>query len=208
MVPEMTRRGAIYARVSTAQQEDGTSLEVQVESCLKIADEVGCPIDEDCIWREQGSGADRHRAGLKELQVLVEAGYFPDVFFYAADRCARDPFDLLQFCRLCTDAGTTVHFVVGPSGDDRFMELIRFVQGFAGQQEREMITRRTMSGKLAVARSGRMPNGTGLGFFGYDYNPIKKVRTANEAEANQVRRIFREAAGGKSVYRIASEPER
>ena len=133
------------------------------------------------------------------------AGEYTDVFAYAPDRIARDPLDLLNFCRVCENAGVQIHFVVGPSGNDEYTQLIRFVTGFAGHQERAMIARRTIAGKWEVARGGRMPNGTGKGFYGYDYNPVKKERTVNEIEANVVRRMFRDVAAGKSAYRVAVE---
>ena len=199
------KNGAIYSRVSTAQQEEGTSINSQVEKSLGLAAEVNCPVNEESIVREQGSGADTSRALFQKLQQRVVAGEFTHLFAYAPDRIARDPLDLLNFCRVCENAGAQIHFVVGPSGNDEYTQLIRFVNGFAGHQERAMTTRRTTAGKMAVARSGRMPNGTGKGFYGYDYNPVKKERTVNEIEANVVRRMFRDVAAGKSAYRVAVE---
>ena len=174
-----------------------------MNSCLMLAAEVGCPIREKSIFREQGSGADMFRSLFQELQRRIAAGEFTDVFLYAPDRASRDPLDLLNFCRLCTKSNVEIHFVEGPSGNDEYTELVRFITGFAGKQERTMIMRRTTAGKWAVARSGRMPNGTGTGFYGYDYDLLKKERTVNEIEANVVRRMFREVASGKSVYGVA-----
>ena len=118
------RNGAIYSRVSTAQQEDGTSLDTQAQECLNLAESINCPVDSRFIWREQGSGADRHRSGLRELQLLIESKAVTDVFVHAPDRIARDPLDLLNFCRICTEAGVQLHFVVGPSGNDEYTELV------------------------------------------------------------------------------------
>ena len=199
------RNGAIYGRVSTSQQEEGTSLDTQEEGCLNLAESVGCPVDDRFIWREQGSGADRHRTGFRELQMLIESRAFTDVFVFAPDRIARDPLDLLNFCRLCTEADVQLHFVVGPSGNDEYAELVRFVTGFAGKQERQMIAERTNRGKIATARSGRMPNGAGIGMYGYDYDKLTKKRTINEAEANIVRKMFRDVIAAKSLFRIAVE---
>ena len=53
--------GVIYSRVSTAQQEDGTSIENQIEKCLEMAAEVNCAVKEENILTEQGSGADTMR---------------------------------------------------------------------------------------------------------------------------------------------------
>ena len=194
------RNGAIYARVSTGKQEEGTSLETQVAGSLNLASEIGCEVDEAHIWQEQASGATLMRTGIQELMQHIEDKMFSDVIIHAPDRAAREPLDLLIFCRLCSSAGVQLHFVVGPQGNDEYADLIRFVTGFASKQERAMIAERTSRGKLATARAGRLPNGVGIGIYGYDYDPLTKERTINEEEANIVRRIFREIISGTSVW--------
>ena len=196
------RNGGVYARVSTSQQEEGTSIETQVGGCLHLAAQIGCEVEAAHIWREQGSGANPMRPGFQEFMRCIDNKVFTDVFIYAPDRAARDPLDLLNFCRRCSIAGVELHFVVGPQGNDEYTELIRFVAGFAGKQERAMIAERTSRGKLATARAGRMPNGVGIGLYGYDYDAVSKERTINEAEALVVRRIYDEAAAGRSVWSI------
>ena len=65
------RVGAGYPRVSTIQQEEeGTSLQTQEDAILKLAAEINCPIKEEYMLREQGSGANRFRAKYVELQLL------------------------------------------------------------------------------------------------------------------------------------------
>ncbi len=200
----MLRNAAIYTRVSTTKQEDGTSLETQLAACLNLATELGCTVDNAHIWQEVASGADIiNRRGFKEMRDLIDIGVFTDVFVHATDRASRDPIDLLNFCRQCSRAGVRLHFIVGPQGNDDYADLIRFVSGFAGKQERAMIAERTARGKIAVARSGRLPNGTGAGLYGYDYDRATKTRTINEAQANVVRRIFKMTAAGRSAWNIA-----
>ena len=82
-------------------------------------------------------------------------------------------------------------------------QLLRYVQGYAGQRERAQIAERSMRAKEAVARSGRLPNGTNVGLFGYDYDKVSKVRTVNEFEAATVRLIFQWASEGVTKYQIA-----
>ena len=51
-----------------------------------------------------------------------------------------------------------------------------------------------------------MPTGVGGGGeYGYDYDPVKKVRTVNEAEAVVVRMMFEWFAGGRTEHGIAKE---
>ena len=55
--------------------------------------------------------------------------------------------------------------------------------GYAGYKERLAIAERTNRGKRQVAREGRMPNGTGAGLYGYDYQNGTGTRLINAIEA-------------------------
>ena len=99
--------------------------------------------------------------------------------------------------------GVKLQFVEGISDSNPEGQLLMHVQGYAGQRERAQISERSMRGKEAVARSGRLPNGTNTGLFGYDYDRIKKVRTINETEATAVRLMFQWASEGVNTYQIA-----
>ena len=60
-----------------------------------------------------------------------------------------------------------------------------------------------MRAKEAVARAGRLPNGTNSGVYGYHYDKILKVRTFNETAAATVRQIFQWSSEGVNTYQIA-----
>ena len=70
----MTKRAAIYARVSTEMQErEGTTLESQVARCLDYAEEHGWAVER--VVQEQGSGGDIDgRPKLQSLLTLAKAG--------------------------------------------------------------------------------------------------------------------------------------
>ena len=97
-----------------------------------------------------------------------------------------------------------MRFVQDPSDVSPEGKLLLYVRGYAGQQERANILRRSLDGKAAVAKSGRLPNGTGSGLYGYDYDPALKIRVINEVEAAVVRRMFQWASIGVSVHQIAA----
>ena len=70
----MTKRAAIYARVSTEMQErEGTSLESQEARCRAYAEEQGWTVEH--VIKEQGSGGDIDgRPKLLGLLTLAKAG--------------------------------------------------------------------------------------------------------------------------------------
>ena len=71
--------------------------------------------------------------------------------------------------------------------------------------EREKIVERTTRGKKERARSGRLPQDTGKGCYGYTYVPETGRRVLNPEQAPIFVRIFEEFVAGKSCNRIAND---
>ena len=192
-----------YARVSALSQEQGTSLDTQSAGCRRLMESVGyhgVPVDE---LRERGSGADADRPVFLEMCRRISDGVYNAVFVYSPDRLARDPLLLMMFIDRCEEAGVPLHFVEGPSGTSPEVRLLQYFFGYMAQNERRQIAERTMRGKIATARAGRMPTGTSL--YGYDYDKVTKKRVINYAEAVVVKRIFDWYAAGHGVRRIVSD---
>ena len=182
--------GVMYIRVSTPDQEDGTSLETQREKNLALADVYSVVIRPDRIISEVWSAADPDRPGLRIVWDLVARPEVRHVFVYDTDRLARDPWHVAQFIRHCKDHGVTLHFADGTTVETILDEVIQYIRGFVGHQEREKIAERTMNGKLATAKANRMPNGCGRGLYGYDYDLNTHTRSINEGQAAVVRQMF------------------
>ena len=203
--PGLPEIGAAYIRVSTPGQEEGTSLGKQREGVLDDAARCGVSIPPEYLIEETWSGADFGRLGMQVLSSLVERRLVQHVFLYDTDRLARDPFNLLQFLRLCKENGVLVHFADGTVVETVLDEVLQFLKGFVGFQERELISQRTQDGKRRIAERGRIPHGVGRGLYGYDYDPVTKTRSINEAEAAVIREIFNRALGGASCNVISKD---
>ena len=199
----MTDSAAIYARVSTAQQEDGTSLDTQVAACLALAEERGWQVEQPHIFREQASGADQERHLLTQVRRLAGLGTIKAIIVHSPDRLSRDPLHLMVMTEELAEAGAKLLFVQGPSGTTAEDKLVRYILGYVGEKEREFITERTMRGKVSTAQNGRMPVGTGKGLYGYQYDPATKQRTILATEAEVVKKVFVWANEGISLYQIA-----
>ncbi len=107
----MSNTAAIYARVSTAQQEDGTSLETQVEACCKLAAEHHLELEQHHIFREQASGADRYRPLLDKIGQLAGNGIIQTIIVYSPDRLSRDPLHLMVLSEEFAETGVNLLFV-------------------------------------------------------------------------------------------------
>ena len=124
---------------------------------------------------------------------------------YSPDRIARNPVHLLIFREYLEPMGVDLRFVHGPTGDSPEDRLIRIYAGLRGPQGAAGDHRAHERGKRRVAHEGRLPNGTGAGLYGYDYDKETKRRRINEYEAVVVRRVFDQCVAGKTAYAIASE---
>ncbi len=193
---------AIYARLSSAQQEDGMSLETQIERCKEKAGELGHTKEPRFIWRETRTGIIIERPILDEARKAAANGQISALFVFSPDRLSRDPLHSVMLIREFADLGVDLHFVIGVSDSSPEGQLLAFVNGYAGLKEHAMIRERTMRGRDAAAKAGRMPQGMGHGLFGYDYRRGDYFRTINEDEARVVRLAFKWADQGWTGYRI------
>ena len=82
--------------------------------------------------------------------------------------------------------------------------IVLAARAFIAEVEREKIAERTMRGKEGRARSGLIPQATGLGMYGYHYDPTAGRRAVNGEQAAVVRRIFEDFAGGASIMGITN----
>ena len=74
--------------------------------------------------------------------------------------------------------------------DTAIGRFILAARAFIAEVEREKIAERTMRGKAERARSGRLPQGTGKGCYGYIYNPQTGKREVVADQAAVVREIY------------------
>ena len=187
-------KAAIYARVSTkAQKEEGTSLESQVEACLKFAKEKGLEVRKEHIFTEDWPGTTLDRPILTKIRSIIRAKEVGALITYSTDRLARNPIHLAIVAEECEKHKVELTFVTELLDSSPEAQLIRYVKGYAAQVEREKILDRVTRGKKARALKGKLPMG-GLGLYGYDYIPGngdgKGVRKINEREAKVVNDIF------------------
>jgi site-specific DNA recombinase len=207
--------GAIYARVSTpGQQEEGTSLETQVELCLAFAKDKDLEIPPEFIFQEQGSAQNNNNPMLTQVRHLAKDGRIDAVIILHLDRLSRDAVDQMVIYEEIIEHGVEIFLLNGPVGSSPEDKLVRFVIGYTSEAERRNTRERTMRGKLKTAQNGKMPNGTGPGLYGYKQAWELDDQTGKpkqgrreiieaEAEAEVVREIFRLALAGKSYHAIA-----
>ena len=125
---------ALYCRVSSrGQEQDGTSLDTQLDSCRRLALERGYTIAEEHTYREVHTGTELwERPQLTRLREAIRRREVRAVVVHAIDRLSRDPVHLGVVLSEADHVGVEVLFVTEPLDNSPEGQLIRFVRGYAG----------------------------------------------------------------------------
>ena len=198
---------AVYARVSSEQQEKEETIESQLDSIEAYAREHHvCFANEDVYIDDGYSGKVLRRPALDKLMDHVCEGHYEQVLILNPDRLARSYGHQILLIEEFGRAGCTPLFVQRPIGQGPDEDLLLQMQGVIAQYEHAKIQERTRRGKLHRMRRGELVNGQRV--FGYEYVARKGDIPAHyeiiESEAEVVRTIFQwYAHDGLSLRTIA-----
>jgi len=184
---------ALYARVSTAQQEQQGTIQSQLAALTAYATAHGWKIAPEHMYTDDGySGARLDRPGLERLRDAAWRGELDAVLILAPDRLARQYAYQYIVVEEVERAGCRVIFVNEPLANAPEHQLVREVQGLFAEFERAALLERSRRGKLHAARQGRFFSGAGP--YGYTYLKAQDGQPGhcviNEAEATIVRQMF------------------
>jgi site-specific DNA recombinase len=190
----------IYCRVSTAGQEDRTSLADQERDCRTWAAKHGYVVEH--VYRETFTGAELERPALDTLRNRVRAGGIAAVVVYCIDRLSRGqgftPVLMTEFLH----RGCELRFVTDPPEDTDEGKLFVSIREYLAAAERRKIVQRTTRGKRALAQQGILCAGS-VPLYSYRKDLERRARQVYEPEAAVVRDIFRLAAAGEGLHAIA-----
>ena len=202
--PYRQKRVAAYCRVSTEQEEQLNSYEVQVKSYTeKIHAEPG--------WKLVGIYADRGISGTsvkhrEEFQHMIRhcrQGRIDMILTKSISRFARNTVDCLKYVRLLKSLNVDVFFEEqGIHSTDPGAEFYITIYGSLAQSESENISANVRWGKEQAAKQGNVPFPT-KNFLGYSREPGKKTPVIVEEEAAVIRRIYADYLAGNSLPAIA-----
>jgi DNA invertase Pin-like site-specific DNA recombinase len=188
----MTRRCAIYTRVSTSHQaEHGFSLEDQRRRLTAHAETMGWTWT---IYEDPGRSGEtlEGRPGMMELLSAVDRGEVDVVLVVDESRLSRDDLTGAVIRDRLSRAGVTLATPGGEHDlDDPSQRFTAKVLGAVHEMEQGLRTAKTKRGLQAAASSGFWPGGPAP--FGYRIAPDPKgsahrVLAIDESEAAVIRR--------------------
>ena len=186
-------RAAIYARVSSEQQEKNETVESQMASIKAYAQEheVKC-MDEDVYIDEGYSGHVLRRPALDKLLDGVYEGRYQQVLIMNPFRLARNYGHQILLMEEFQRGDCQVLFIQRPIGQGPDEDLLLQMQGVIAQYEHAKILERTRRGKLHRMRQGELVSGQRM--FGYQYIKRKSDIPAHfeiiETEAATIRKVY------------------
>lgn len=200
--PRSRGNAAIYVRVSTSGQEDGTSLETQEIACRTYAAEQGYIVTK--VYREVYTGAELFdRPQLSALREAVRRHEIDVVLAHALDRLTRNQAHIGVILSEADYAGTAVELVTERLEDTPEGRLLQSVRGFVAEVERIKIAERTMRGRRARTQAGKLLPG-GNPPYGYQWRGHDKAALdINSVTAPTLQRVFREYAAGIPLRTLA-----
>jgi site-specific DNA recombinase len=182
-------RAALYARVSSAEQAQGHSIDVQLEKLHQHAALHGYHVADEYV--DPGfTGANGDRPEFQRLLKDAENGLFDVVLVLKIDRFFRSTLQLLKTLEQLTKQN--IGFVSASEPFDTSTPVGRFMLtslGSIAELERSMISERTDSGKVKAAQTGKWMGGSAP--YGFQIDPATKKLAINEDEAKVVRMVHR-----------------
>jgi site-specific DNA recombinase len=207
---DVSHIAVLYARVSTSAQEDnGTSLDSQEEGCRKHCLDQGLTVL--AAHRDTESGAVLDRPGLQAALDAIRNHQAGVLVAYAFDRLSRNQTHQAVILHQVEElAGAKIDLVTEKLDDTAQGRVLRSMLGFVAEMEREKIKERTSRGKRQRDALGRPRVGSTPPYgFLWSYQQTagsKQTKIAyipDPDTAPIVIRIFEEVASGKSLRWVA-----
>ncbi|QBQ49562.1 recombinase family protein [Brevundimonas naejangsanensis] len=199
--PPPGSRVVIYARFSTLHQRQ-ESIEDQVRVCTAVAERNGWTVVAVYSDAARSGTTFVGRSGYFEMMAAADRGEFDVVLVEDMDRLSRQAsgaHGVIEEFQALDIAVCTAHGGVVTDMEVAFkaVQNAEFIRNLAKK------SRRGVEGAVLAGRqSGRVPYGFKKVFT---EDGARGLRAIVEAEADVVRRVFRDCAAGKSIVQICHE---
>lgn len=195
----MTRRAAIYARISRDRIGAGLGVDRQTRDCRQLAGQLGWRIVVEYADNDLSAYSGKPRPGYLSLLDDLHAGRVDAVLTWHTDRLHRSPVELEDFISVCEPRNAPTHTVkAGPI--DLATPAGRMVArqlGAVARYEVEHQIERQKRAKQQAAEAGRFRGGRRA--FGYERDGVTVIDAEKELVADWCDRVL----AGESLNSIA-----
>ena len=200
-------RARIYTRVSTDEQVEGYSIEVQDERCRAYILSQGWTVEG--VTSDEGySGFYDDRPGLVHILKLAADRQFDVIVVYKIDRFSRKLQDLLNIADLLEKTSVALKSVTEPFDTITSHGKLQFqILGSFAEFERNRLKERVFPGMAKGVTKGNW-QGARYAPYGYRYDKVEKMLIEVPEESVTVRSIFELALEGYSITAIVKHLNR
>jgi len=193
-------RAAIYARFSSDLQDERSIID-QVALARKYVEARNLTLVE--VYQDAAiSGASTlNRPGLQKLLADALVGRFGVIVTESLDRLSRSQADIATLYEKLTFLGVRIETLA----DGAVSEIHVGLKGTMAALFLKDLAQKTKRGQIGRVKAGRIPGGKSYGYDIVKRGEERGLRAINAAEAEVVRRIFHEYAGGKGPLAIVAD---
>lgn len=200
----MTRRAAIYCRISQDREGAGLGVERQREDCEKLAASLGWEVLDVITDNDVSAYSGKPRPGYRKLMARIDSGEIDAVLAWHTDRLHRSPRELEDYIALCERRGISTRTVTAgeldlstPNGRAAARTLGAWARAESEHKSERIRRKHEQSAMAGRWRGGGRP-------FGWDVAADGSA-TLNEAEAAIVRDAAAAILSGVSLGSIIAD---
>jgi site-specific DNA recombinase len=196
-------RAAIYARFSSDLQ-DLRSIADQVDLARRYAEGRGLHVVDVYDDAAISGASTLNRPGLLRLIADAQARKFDVIITESLDRLSRSQADIASLYEKLQFLGVRIETLA----DGAVSEIHVGLKGTMSALFLKDLAQKTRRGQIGRVKAGRIPGGKSYGYDVLKDGDERGRRAINPAEADIVRRIFREYATGKGPLAIVRDLNR
>lgn len=154
----------VYIRVSTEDQKDGLSPEVQQRLCLKRASDAEYEVLE--VIDESGISGYKDREGIRKIQDYIKEGKISAIVALSSDRLFRNASAHIEMMRLVFERGVQVLYVHQASPENNATGMLSdSMTAVVNQFYRDQISDKVKAALYAKAEAGYFPTLPPPGYY-------------------------------------------
>lgn len=198
-----TNTAVVYARFSSKMQNDGASIDLQLDACKEFAMKNGYTIVRNYVDEAISGTKESQRVQFMQMITDAEKLEFTTVLVYKYNRFARNLNLQLKYEDLLDQYDVSLVAVTENYGDSHQAKLLKLISSWSAENDVIQISENVLRGQKSRARECRHCGGQPP--LGYDVDPETKhlVLSSNTDEIAAVKIIFDMRSQGYTYKEIS-----